>query len=163
MLIFIRYIRIVINKIFGVLSTSNYMVNSERQLITNKNAYSLEINKEKNRVYFCIRGHWDKTTDLNTFLSDWKETISHLQPNFTIISDVRTRLPHALSVEKLHEQAQKYLMKNGLLKVAEVVAVDDIANLQSCRISERSNFPIHNFHSFEEAENYLDDLIKEIE
>lgn len=133
----------------------------ELKHITNTDAYSLEVDIQKNRVYFCIRGHWNKDTQLDSFLADWKEAISYLQPNFTIISDVRTMLPHALAVEKIHEETQKYLIQNGLFKVAEVVAVNDIANLQSGRIAERSKLPMNKFHSFEEAENYLDKLVEE--
>lgn len=131
--------------------------------ITTTDAYSLEIDIEKNRVYFCVYGHWDKTTKLDSFLEDWKRATSHLQPNFTILSDVRTMLPHSLAVEKVHEETQKYLIKNGLFKVAEIVPVNDIANLQSGRVAERSNLPIYKFNCFEEAEKYLDESIKEIE
>lgn len=130
--------------------------------ITTTDAYSLEIDIEKNRVYFCIYGHWDNTTQLDSFLEDWKRAISHLQSDFTILSDIRTMLPHALAVEKIHEETQKYLIENGLFKVAEVVPINDIAHLQSSRIVERSNLPMNKFDCVEEAERYLDQVVKKL-
>ncbi|WP_338791906.1 hypothetical protein V9L05_18555 [Bernardetia sp. Wsw4-3y2] len=135
----------------------------ERKQIVNTDAYSLEIDIAKNRVYFCIRGHWDKNTLLTNYLLDWKEAISYLQPNFTIISDTLTMLPHAVSVEKLHEETQKYLIDNGLFKVAEIMPINDIANLQANRITERSQLPVIKLSSLEEAEECLDKLVEEMQ
>ncbi|WP_291721025.1 hypothetical protein [Bernardetia sp.] len=127
--------------------------------IIDTEAYTIQVDIEKNRVYFCIRGRWDKETKLEDYLDKWKEAISYLEPNFTIIADVRTMLPHAISVEKVHEEAQRYLIENGLFKVAEVISLNDIAALQATRVAERSNFPISKFSSFEGAEKYLDQVV----
>ncbi len=135
----------------------------ERKQIVNTDAYSLEIDIAKNRVYFCIRGHWDKNTLLTNYLLDWKEAISYLQPNFTIISDTFTMLPHAVSVEKLHEETQKYLIDNGLFKVAEIMPINDIANLQANKITKRSQLPVIKLSSLEEAEKCLDKLVEEMQ
>ena len=134
-----------------------------RKHIASTDVYSLEVDIEKNRVYFCIRGHWDKNTPLENYLDEWEKTISCLQPNFTIISDIHTMLPHALVVEKVHEQVQKFLIEKGLYKVAEVASINDIADLQASRVAQRSKLPVNKFSTFEEAEKYLDRLVEDLE
>ncbi len=134
-----------------------------RKQISNKDFYSLEINIEKNRIYFCILGHWNKNISYETYIADWEEAISYLQPNFTVISDIRSMSPHSVAVEKLHEKAQKYIVEKGLFKVAEVFPVNNITELQASRIAGKTNLPVNKFGSFEEAERYLDQLVAKLD
>ena len=152
-----------ITKAILLVNTNHYKTSNPLKQIIDIEHYSIKVCPEKNRVYFCIRGRWDKNIQLEDYLRVWKTTVSYLKPNFTIISDIRTMLSHPISVEKIHEAAQKYLIEHGLFKVAEVVSHDDIAELQASRIAGRSNLPVNKFSSFEQAEKYLDQLVKELE
>ncbi len=69
--------------------------------------------------------------------------------------------PQSLKIEKLHQQAQLYLMENGLFQVAELVSPNDIANYQACRIVEKTQMSNHKFTSLKEAKKYLDKLEQE--
>ena len=135
----------------------------QRIKISLTHTYSLEADVIKNRIYFCIHERWDEKTKLEDYLADWKNAISYLQPNFTIISDIRTMVPHSVSIEKVHEQAQKYLIENGLYKVAQVYPKNDITDFQATRVAGRLNLPVNKFFTIEEAESYLDRLVEKLE
>ncbi len=122
--------------------------------------YTISYNSDKNRLYFSVYGRWKSESLVPNFLTDWQEVVEKLKPNFTIISDARQMKPQSIKIEKLHQQAQKYLIENGLLHVAEIVSTNDIANFQACRIVEKTQMPNHKFTTLEKAEEYLDNLIK---
>ena len=121
--------------------------------------YFIKIDTSKNRAYFCVLARWQGIENFSNFLEQWEDIIEKLESNFTIVSDLRIMPIFSKDVEKLFAQIQEYLIANGLLHVAEVTAVDDIANLQITRISTRSNLPLNKFVTVEAAEKYLDGLV----
>ncbi|WP_338791673.1 hypothetical protein V9L05_20215 [Bernardetia sp. Wsw4-3y2] len=130
------------------------------KLIDRKN-YMFSIDTSKNRVYFRLqKGVW-KIEDMDIFLSDWKDVIKEIQPNFTILSDIRNMQIQSPKLDKYHEEIQKYVTENGLLKVARVLPNNDIVNLQFGRIAERSSLPQNIFYTVEDAENFLDKIKKD--
>ncbi len=62
---------------------------------------------------------------------------------------------------ELFENMQEYVTRNGLCHIAEIVAENDIANLQMARMAERSQVPIKRFDSYELADKYLDRFLEE--
>jgi hypothetical protein len=63
---------------------------------------------------------------------------------------------HPKEVVKLHEQAQAILLKAGVVKVAEILRDDDLAEMQLNAVAKTTQFPKQNFKSVEEAEAWLD-------
>ena len=62
---------------------------------------------------------------------------------------------------ELFEQMQEYVTRNGLCHIAEIVAENDISNLQMARIAERSQVPMKRFQSYELANKFLDRFLEE--
>jgi len=132
------------------------------KIIDRKN-YTIFIDKMKNRVYFQPTNQIWRLKDMDFLLLDWKEIIAQMQRNFTILSDIRNLQIQSPRLDKLHEEIQKYVTENGLLKVARDLADNDIVNLQFGRIAERSLMPNNVFYTIEDAERYLDRIAKEFE
>ncbi len=129
------------------------------KLIDRKN-YTIFIDKLKNRVYFQLHRQLWKPKDMDYLLVDWKEAIAEMQINFTILSDIRNMQIQSPKLDKAHEEVQKYVTSNGLLKLARVLPHDDIVNLQFGRIVERSAIPNTIFYTVKEAEEYLDKMVQ---
>jgi len=123
--------------------------------------YSLEVNYSKNRVYFSILQKWDGIEEFDTFAAEWKEIISKIKIDFTIVCDFRLMPLLSKPMEALFSQMQTYVIENGRCYIAELTAENDISNLQMARISERSNVPISRFKSKEQAEKFLDQFLEE--
>ena len=130
------------------------------KVIDRKN-YVLYIDKTKNRIYFELHNRRWELEDANLLLLDWKTAITQVQHNFTVLSDIRHLKIQSPKLDKLHEEAQKYVAENGLLKLARVLSEDDVVNLQFSRIAERSSIPNDVFRTLEEAEEYLDNITNE--
>ena len=128
-----------------------------KTLIAENQYYKLQVNSLTNRIYFTITGTIKKDNVPN-FVSNWKKATAELNTNFTVLSDCRMMQIQGKEMEKVHQEIQTYLIKNGLLQVAEVVSMNDIANLQACHIAERSELPIKKFESIEVAESYLNKM-----
>lgn len=130
------------------------------KIIDRKN-YMMSIDKTKNRIYFQLHPQLWKDKDMDVFLEDWKEVIAEMQPHFTILSDIRTMQIQSPKLDKSHEEVQRYVAENGLLKVARILPDNDIVNLQFNRIAERSSLPNNVFYTIEEAEKYLDEVVSQ--
>ncbi|WP_338766778.1 hypothetical protein WAF17_04500 [Bernardetia sp. ABR2-2B] len=107
------------------------------------------------------QGKWEQE-DINYLLSDWKEVVAQVQNNFTILSDIRNLQIQSPTSDKIHEEAQRYVAENGLLRIARVIPNNDIVNLQFGRIVKRSSMPNNDFYDVEEAEKYLDRIVEEL-
>ena len=126
--------------------------------------YLISIDETKNRVYFQLHKQVWTQIDVDLLLSDWKEIMKYLQNDFTVLSDIRNLQIQSRKLDKSHEEVQKYVAKNGLLKVARVLpSNNDIVNLQFGRIVERSAIPNNVFYTIKDAENYLDRVVRKFE
>lgn len=139
------------------------MYNLENILITEEEYYKIEINKSKNRLYFTALGEWIGMKNFLSFEFRWKEGMRHLQPNFTVLADIRLMPVISKDLQVLFEDVQLYTIKNGVLHVAEVAAINDIANHQLGQISTRSHLPCSRFATFARAETYLNKISTSIE
>ncbi len=132
------------------------------KIIDRKN-YTISIDKTKNRIYFQLHKQAWKADDVSFLLVDWKEVIPQLENNFTILSDIRNLQMQSPKLDKSHEEAQRYVAENGLLKLARVLPNNDIVNFQFARIAKRSFIPNTVFYTVEDAEKYLDKVVKDFE
>ncbi|WP_291728146.1 hypothetical protein [Bernardetia sp.] len=128
--------------------------------IIDRKHYFISVDKVKNRVYYFLTTEKWELEDADTLLSDWKEVLTHVLDNFTILSDIRNLMIQSRKLEAKHEEAQKYVAENGLLKLARVLSKDDIVNLQFSRITQRSEIPNDVFDNSEDAEKYLDQIVQ---
>lgn len=83
--------------------------------------YSVEADKEKNRVNFSTQGDIPDLDAVNNFESDWNATVAELTSGFTIIGDLSRCEPLPLDVEALNQKVQGWIMQQGCSKVAQLV------------------------------------------
>ena len=83
--------------------------------------YSVEADKEKNRVNFLMQGYIPDLDAVSNFESDWHTTVGELTSGFTIIGDLSKCEPLPLDVEALNQQVQGWIMQQGCKKVAQLV------------------------------------------
>lgn len=122
--------------------------------------YNLEVDYSKNRAYLVILKKWDDSHEFCDFSAEWEEIIRHIKVDFTIICDFRLMPILSRPMVELFENMQEYVNKNGLCHIAEIVAENDISNLQMARIAERSGVPLKRFQSDELADKYLDRFLE---
>ncbi|WP_375561018.1 hypothetical protein ACE193_00260 [Bernardetia sp. OM2101] len=125
--------------------------------------YHIEIDKTKNRAYFSILAVWNGIENFSTFFEEWKQAITELKNNFTILADLRMMPILSKEIENLFSQTHNYFVENGLFQVAEVAALNDISNLQIDRLENKNQIPKNTFPTIEQAEEYLNQQVKNIE
>jgi len=128
---------------------------SSHEMIAQNTCYNLVIDKAKNRIYFTINGYWKSKTAVPDLLTDWKKAVAQTQPDFTILTDMRTMITHPQEMNELHLAAQQIAMESGVKQVANVLPTDKIANLQAVSITTNTKLPSRNFNAIEEAESWL--------
>ena len=94
-----------------------------------------------------------------SFVENWQTVVARVQDNFIVLSDVRAMGIQGRKIEKLHEKVQSFLTKKEVSEVAEVVAMNDIADLQFSQIVKRSGITNTRFKDIKTAEQYLDTVV----
>ena len=118
--------------------------------------YSLEANKEKNRIYFSIVGQAPSVAAIPNFEKDWHDTVAEVEQGFTILGDLRSMKPHVKDVEDLNVKVQTWLMQNGCRRVAQIAPLEAMANVNE--FSEKSGLReiLRAFNTDAAAEMWLD-------
>ena len=83
--------------------------------------YSVEADKEKNRVNFTMQGNIPNVEAVINFESDWKTVVGELNSGFTILGDLSKCDPLPPDVETLNQKIQGWIMQQGCSKVAQLV------------------------------------------
>lgn len=124
--------------------------------IAKNSCYDIFFDGLKNRIYFTIHGFWKNRDGVSEFLNDWKKALSMAESEFTILTDMRTMITHPQELTSLHHDAHNLVLDAGVKNVAHVMPQDKIAYLQVQSIHEKTYLPTKSFHSFEEADQWLD-------
>ncbi|MHA2009053.1 MAG: hypothetical protein ACXABO_16725 [Promethearchaeota archaeon] len=83
--------------------------------------YSVEADKENNRVNFIMQGNIPNVDAIINFEPDWKTTVAEVNSGFTIIGDLSKCEPLPPDVEALNQKMQGWIMQQGCRKVAQLV------------------------------------------
>lgn len=83
--------------------------------------YSVETNKEKNRIYFSMSGDIPSVDAIPDFVPDWHASVAEAQNSFTILGDLSNCGQLPSDVEKVNQETQGWLMQQGCRKVAQLV------------------------------------------
>lgn len=128
-----------------------------KQFMSN-NHYTLSIHTEKNRAYPIMKGSCKDLSAVLEYKRAWEEAIEngYLIEGFTVLADARLMGHMSLEIEQVHQKIQSYLVEKGMKAVAQLASLNDIANMQVARATQRSNTVITSFATLEEAEEYLD-------
>jgi len=133
---------------------------SSQEKVAQNACYDIIVDKAKNRVYFTIHGYWKSKSVVATLMQDWKKAVSLTQPNFTVLTDMRTMITHPQELNELHLATQQLVIDSGVNQVANVMPSDKIANLQLNSFTANSMLPHRNFDTIDEAETWLNQLNK---
>ena len=130
--------------------------------IAKNSNYEIYVDTDKNRSYIKVIGKWMNRNQVKDFFPDWKKAVSYMKPNFTIFADIRLLGSMSKEVENLHQEIQAYLVEQGLLLTAQLASVDELADYQIHRSTQRSGLSIVKFPTQDEAERYLDEVASEV-
>ena len=83
--------------------------------------YSVEADKEKNRVNFSMQGYIPDMDAVSNFESDWHTTVGEVTSGFTIMGDLSKCEPLPPDVEAVNQKVQGWIMQQGCRKVAQLV------------------------------------------
>jgi len=124
--------------------------------IAKTDKYSIEVNKQKNRIYFILRGFWESLADVPDYFSDWQRATKEVTSGFTILTDAREMITPMPEVSELHKRTQAMLVASGLRKTAEVVPSKSIEQSALRRYAKVSGMAKESFDDVTEAEKWLD-------
>ena len=118
--------------------------------------YSVEPDKEKNRIYFSMTGDIPSISSIPRFETDWKWAVSEVKHGFTILGDLSKCGRLNQEVEKLNQKVQGWLMQNGCRKVAQLAPLEVMAQVNE--FSEKSGLRdiLRAFNFERSAEMWLD-------
>ncbi len=124
------------------------------ETIASNDFYTIEVDKQKNRIYFTMRGSWTVADDIPAWGQDVEKAVSLCQPGFTELIDWCGST--GIFLTDFIADAQQIAIKGGLRKAARVYEYDTFVKLQMDRITLKTGFPVESFYDRREAELWLD-------
>jgi hypothetical protein len=120
--------------------------------------YTLEVNTEKNRVYFKLLGDIPSVDAIPEFESDWNKVLDEmgLQKGFSILGDLRKVEPMPQDVQDLQTKVQGTIMQKGCKKVAQIAPIAVVVEVN--KFSEKSGLKeiLRGFSLVSSGERWLD-------
>lgn len=120
----------------------------------NNEFYELRVDKAANRMYITIKGFW---REKGNYLKDLEEACKAMLPGFKIHVDLITMKTPRQEVGEVHIEAQKLLMKYGLIKTAEVHGPNALARMAINKYSDNTGMYKQIFSTNEGAKQWLDE------
>ena len=123
--------------------------------VADKECYRLDVDVQKNRLYFLIRGDWTSPKNFTEWIPDLEKATGQLKPGFTELIDWTgmTLISMTDAIVDHHELA----MKAGIKKAARLFDQDHFVTFQLAWVSKETGFPIKVFYDRAEAESWLDE------
>ncbi|UYZ62680.1 hypothetical protein [Hymenobacter weizhouensis] len=126
-------------------------------LIAFRSEYQLSTDSERNRIFYKPYAPIQTAQELPHFLADWEQTLSAVQPDFTVLVDLSEyEQPNSLLFDQT-VQVQRILVSAGVRLVAEV-HLPAANRLDSEQAVEQSNMPVRYFTDLWEADQFLNTL-----
>ncbi len=116
--------------------------------------YELKTDHSINRLYITIKGLWRKK---DGYLEDLEKACQSMKKGFKIHVDLTTMVAPRGEIGVVHEEAQRILMKYGLVQTAEVQNDSAITRMALKKYSDNSGMSKRVFFSHEEAKAWLDE------
>jgi hypothetical protein len=125
--------------------------------IANNEYYSIQVDKDKNRMYLTLIGYWKNHSVVPNYVADIQKATQELSRGYTVLTDVTQMKTPPRELADLHTEAQKVIIATGLKKTAELVGQDVIAKMALNQYSNQSGMQKGIFGNKEEAEAWLDE------
>ena len=121
--------------------------------------YEIGYDLGANRMYLRIKGFWKSPADVPEFVQDIDFISSKLRNGFTLLTDLRQMKTPPLSINGVHEEAQKVVNRNGLSKTAEILPESNqILDTVMKKVATDSGMRKQEFTTMRDAERWLDQI-----
>ena len=130
----------------------------KKEIVKNK-YYEAYVDVENNRMYWVMKGQWNKMTDIPDYVYHNKEVLRYLKPGFTALTDIRTlEMPSPAVIEVITEMVQ--MMENaGMGRQAQILNKNDLVAIRTSRnVMKEADMDLKmmQFGSYEDAIEWLD-------
>jgi hypothetical protein len=126
--------------------------------ITKSEYFEMYVDPEINRVYWVMKGKWNKMTDVPDFVQHHREGLRYLKPGFTALTDIRTfEIPAPQVLEVIIEMA-KMMEDAGMGRQAQIINKKDLEIVRASRSAMKEadmDLKMMQFGSSEEAIEWL--------
>jgi len=129
----------------------------KREIAKNK-YYESYVDEEINRMYWVMKGRWNKLSDIPDYRKHNMETLSHLKSGFTALIDIRDMEIPGDEVLGLITEMTKEVENAGMRRQAQIVNKDFLEGIRTSRdvIKESGmDLKMMQFGSSEEAIEWL--------
>ena len=120
--------------------------------------YEAYVDEEVNRMYWVMRGHWKKLSDVPDFRKHNRETIGCLKPGFTAVIDMREMEIPGAEVLDLMLQVTRDSEEAGKGRQAHIINKEDMEAVRASRgVMKEADMDLKmmQFGTFEEAIEWL--------
>lgn len=116
--------------------------------------YTIEVDTDKNRVYFGLKSSWMDAQKLASWEKDLAAAFRLCSRGFTELIDW-TDVQGIFLTESI-EKAQRLAMDAGIRKAARVFSRETFAKMQMDTLTKKTSFPVKTFYDRNDAEAWLD-------
>jgi len=127
--------------------------------IAKNDYYEAYVDEEINRMYWVMKGKWNKMTDIPDYVQHNREVVRHLKPGFTALIDISTfEIPPPNVIEVITESAQM-MEQAGMGRQAQIINKKDMEIVRASRdVMKEADMDLKmmQFGSYDEAIEWLD-------
>ena len=129
------------------------------QIVAHRENYDIEVDQDKNRMYFYPKGTWNTISDVPDYINDLKEGVKKLRPGFGIISDGTHFAAPTQEISGLILEGTTLMREMGQKKAAIIVTTSILKLiLEKYRDEmEQEKMETKYFDNITDAEKWLDE------
>ena len=118
--------------------------------------YSIGVDKGKNRIYIVMTDFWGDVSLAASYVEDIRTACQMVSKDFTVLADLRNMKTPSVDVKQKFAEVQNIMEKAGLLKTAEILPEDVVAQMSVDRTFKKYTMVRGLFSSKLKAEAWLD-------
>jgi hypothetical protein len=123
-----------------------------------KNYYSIEVEKEKNRLILTYLGRWKEPKEIPHYLDHMKEAVNQMSKGFSVIAKIQDEGLPSIKVTSIHKEGQQILLERGVKKTAVILSSNQLLRkLTLSAIGRLSGLNIKTFENLDKAKAWLDE------
>ena len=120
--------------------------------------YEAYVDEEINRMYWVMKGKWNKMTEIPNYVEHNREVARHLKPGFTAVIDIRTFVVPEPNVLEVITESAKMMENAGMGRQAQIINRKDMEAIRAGRDVMKEvdmDLKMMQFGSYEEAIEWL--------
>ncbi|GGK85079.1 hypothetical protein ACD591_19880 [Rufibacter glacialis] len=120
--------------------------------------YQMQVERERNLIIIEAKGCWNSPEEIPFYLLHLKESLSLVQPGFSVLFDLRQLEEFSHAVRFYRVEAQKLMLSAGICQLVEVHDLSKTMSLLSMAIAEETGIPLNIFDCLQDARAWLSEL-----